>query len=60
MPCGIGISEHLIDLTGLQGDLVALVFQANNKFLGRFHGISVKVAFDLELFASNAMSFVPV
>ena len=60
MPGGIGIGKHLIDLSGLQRHFVALVLQANNEFLGRFHVVSIKVALDLELFTSNAMSFVPV
>ena len=60
MPRGVGIRKHLIDFSGLEGYLVALVLQADNEFLGRFHSFSVKVALDLELFASDAMSFVPV
>lgn len=60
MPRGIGIRKRLIDLSDLEGNLVALVFQAHNKFLGRFHCISVKVVLDLEFFASNAVSFIPV
>ena len=58
---GIGIRKNLIDFSGLQGNLVALVLQANNKFLSRcFHVNLVDVALDFELSASNAMSFVPV
>ena len=60
MPRGIGIRKHLIDFSGLQGNLVALVLQANNELLWRFHSFSVKVALDLELFASDAVSFVAV
>ncbi|MGH7909871.1 MAG: hypothetical protein ACRENW_08505, partial [Thermodesulfobacteriota bacterium] len=60
MPRGFGIGNHLVDLSRLQGNLVALVLQANNEFLGRFHWVLVDVAFDLELSASNVMSFVPV
>lgn len=61
MPRGVGIGKHLIDLSGLQRNLVALVLQADNKLLGRcFHGKSVDIALDLELPAPDAMSFVPV
>ena len=61
MSRGIGIRKQLINFSGLQGNLVTLVFQANNKLLGQcLHRNSVDVALDLELSASNAMSFVPV
>jgi len=61
MPRGVGIRKDLIDFSGLQGNLVALVLQAHNKLLGRCpHRNSVDVTLDLELSASNAMSFVPV
>lgn len=61
MPRGIRIRKNLIDFSGLQGNLVALVLHANNKFLSRcLHVNLVDVAPDFELFASNAMSFVPV
>lgn len=61
MPRSVGIGKRLIYLSGLQRNLVALVLQADNKFLGRcFHGKSVDIALDLELSAPDAMSFVPV
>jgi len=61
MPRGVGIGKHLIDLSGLQRNLVALVLQAGNKLLGRcFHGKSVDIALDLELPAPNTISLVPV
>lgn len=61
MPRGIGIRKHLIDLSGLQGNFVALIFQAHNKLFRRcLHRESIDVALDLKLFASDAMSFVPV
>jgi len=60
MSSGIGVGKHLIDFSGLQGNFVALVLQADNEFLGRFHSYLIKVALDFELFASDAMSFVPV
>jgi hypothetical protein len=61
MPRGVGIRKYLINFSGLQGNLVALVLQADNKLLGRCpHRTSVNVALDLEFSASNAMSFVPV
>ena len=60
MFCGVGVRKYLIDFPSLQRDFVALVFQADNEFLGRFHGYLVEIALDLELFTSNAMSFIPV
>jgi hypothetical protein len=57
----IRVRKYLIDFAGLQGNLVTLVFQAHNKLLGWcLHGDSIKVAFDLELSAPNAVSFIPV
>jgi len=60
MFCGVGVRKYLIDFPSLQRDFVALVFQADNEFLGRFHGYLVEIALDLELFTSDAMSFIPV
>ena len=57
---GAGVGEHLIDFPGLQGNFVALVLQADNKLFCRFHRGLIEIALDLELSASNAMSFVPV
>jgi hypothetical protein len=57
---GVGVGKYLINLPRLQRDFVAFVLQADNKFGRRFHRGLVKIAFDLELFVSNAMSFVPV
>lgn len=57
----IRIAKNLIDLSSLKGDLVALVLDTNDKFLRRrWHSGLVDVALDLELFTSNAVSFVPV
>lgn len=61
MPRGVGVRQYLINFSRLQGNLVALVLQAHNKLLGQCpHKNSVDIALDLELSASNAMSFVPV
>ena len=61
MPRCIRVRKYLIDFLGLQGNLVALVFQADNELLGRCsHSDSVDVTLDLELSAANAMGFVPV
>ena len=57
---GVGIRKDLIDFPGFQRNLVTLVLQADNKFFGRFHRSLIEVTLDLEFFASNAMSFVPV
>ena len=57
----IRIAKNLIDLPSLKGDFIALVLDTNNKFLRRrCHSRLVDVALDLELFTSNAVSFVPV
>jgi hypothetical protein len=57
---GVGVGKYLINLPRLQRDFVAFVLQANNKGFCRFHRGLGEIAFDPELFASNAMSFVPV
>ena len=56
----VRIAKNPIDLPSLEGNLVALIFDANNRLLRRrWHSGVVDVAPDLELFTSNAVSFVP-
>jgi hypothetical protein len=60
MPRSVGVRKYPIDFSRLQRDFVALVLQADNKLFSRFHRGLIEIALDLELSASNAMSFVPV
>jgi len=57
----IDVGQHLIDFPELKRNLVAFIFNADREFFWRsLHKTSVNVALDLELFAPDAVSLVPV
>ena len=59
MPLGLKVRQNLVDLPFLERNLVAFIAKAHRETLSCCNRL-VQIAFELELFTTDAGSLVPV